>query len=77
VDESGADRPEFEYCRTVDIRQTPFTNTLAILYAELGEGMSLEVPVIHVDLSTGRRSVAVQRYTALAWSPSCSRYRFE
>ncbi|MFN8379899.1 MAG: putative glycolipid-binding domain-containing protein [Anaerolineae bacterium] len=77
VDENGTDRPEFQSCRTVDIRQTPFTNTLAILYAELGTGMSLEIPVIHIDLVTNERVVAVQRYTALQWSPARSQYRFQ
>ncbi|HYO87762.1 MAG TPA: putative glycolipid-binding domain-containing protein, partial [Candidatus Limnocylindrales bacterium] len=77
VDETGADRSEFELCRTVDIRQTPFTNTLAILYAELGTGMTLEFPVIHIDLVTNALEVAVQRYTALEWSPARARYRFQ
>ena len=77
VDENGDDRPEFQTCRTVDIRQTPFTNTLAILYAELGTGMTLEIPVIHIDLVASERTVAVQRYTALQWTPAGSRYRFQ
>ena len=77
VDEEGRDRPEFQACRTVDIRQTPFTNTLAILYAELSTGMSLETPVIHIDGVRNDIQVAVQRYTALTWNPAGSRYRFE
>lgn len=77
LDESGAERPEFQACRTVDIRQTPFTNTLAVLYAELGSGMSLEFPVIALDLITNEAAVVTQRYTCLAWSPSGARYRFQ
>jgi hypothetical protein len=76
-DQDGKDRPEFEPCRTVDIRQTPFTNTLAILYAELGTGMSLEVPVVHINIVTSEVSVVRQRYSLLSWSPTGARYRFE
>ncbi len=77
LDQDGSNRPEFERCRTVDIRQTPFTNTLAILYAELGTGMALELPVIAIDLVTSQIEVVSQRYTCLAWSPTGARYRFE
>lgn len=76
-DETGAERPEFTECRTVGIRQTPFTNTLAILYAELGTDMSLEIPVIHLDLVANQLCVVRQRYTCLAWTPTSARYRFE
>lgn len=75
-DETGAERPEFTECRTVDIRQTPFTNTLAILYAELGTGMSLEIPVIHIDPIANQVRVVRQRYTCLAWTPTSARYHF-
>jgi hypothetical protein len=76
-DETRALRPEFGECRTVDIRQTPFTNTLAILYAELGTGMSLEIPVIYIDLVVGEVSVVRQRYMCLSWMPTGARYRFQ
>lgn len=77
IDETGAERPEFVECRTIDIRQTPFTNTLAILYAELGTGMSLEVPVIYIDLLSKDLKVVRQRYTCLSWMPTRARYRFQ
>jgi hypothetical protein len=76
-DETGALRSEFAECRTLDIRQTPFTNTLAILYAELGTGMSLEMPVIHIDLVASELNVVRQRYTCLSWMPTGARYRFQ
>ncbi|MDX2140725.1 MAG: putative glycolipid-binding domain-containing protein [Chloroflexota bacterium] len=76
-DGEGHERREFVECRTVDIRQTPFTNTLAILYAELGTGMSLEIPVVYINLVTNEVIVVRQRYTCLSWSPAVSRYRFQ
>lgn len=75
-DETGTERREFTECRIIDIRQTPVTNTLAILYSELGTGMTLEIPVIHIDIVTNQLSIAHQRYTCLAWTPSLRRYRF-
>jgi hypothetical protein len=76
-DGDGKERPEFVHCRTVDIRQTPFTNTLAILYAELGPGMSLEIPVVYVNLVTDEVTVVSQCYTCLTMSQVGARYRFQ
>jgi uncharacterized protein len=77
LDQDGTWRKEFQDCRTVDIRQTPFTNTLAVKYTELGTGMSLEIPVIYIDAVANTVSVDRQRYTLLSWSQSRRRYRFE
>ena len=77
LDQDGTWRKEFQDCRTVDIRQTPFTNTLAILYAELGTGMTLEIPVIYIDAVANTVTIDRQRYTCLAWTQTRRRYRFE
>lgn len=77
LDQDGTWRKEFQDYRTVDIRQTPFTNTLAIKYAELGTGMTLEIPVIYIDAAANTLTMDRQRYTLLSWSQTRRRYRFE
>ncbi len=66
----GAD---FDVCSTIDIRQTPFTNTLAIKELELAVGETKTIWVIFLYLNGGGFVPQQQQYTRL----SERRYRFD
>lgn len=79
MDADGQPAADYDGCTSVDIVQTPFTNTLAIQQLRLGVGESGDVDVLYLDLVEGSAARDRQRYTCLEQSPDGdgSVYRFE
>lgn len=73
----GKSLPEFDGCTSIDIVETPFTNTLAIKQLRLKPGQSGEITVVWFHLAEGSWSSDQQRYTCLEKSDGGSEYRFE
>jgi hypothetical protein len=73
----GKPLPEFDGCTSIDIVETPFTNTLAIKQLRLQQGQSGEITVAWFHLAAGTWYPDRQRYTCLEKTNSGSTYRFE
>lgn len=63
---NGAHRPELDGCTDVDLKCTPFTNTLPIKRLLLDVGDTAEILVARVDEETLEVRPERQRYTRLA-----------
>jgi hypothetical protein len=74
---SGNALPQFDGCTSIDIVETPFTNTLAIKQLRLQPGQSGEITVAWFHLAEGTWHPDRQRYTCLEKTDSGSTYRFE
>ena len=77
TNETGEEIPAFLGCLDVDIRITPFTNTLPIRRLRLPEGQSSEIKVVYIDIPGMQLSVKPQRYTCLEIKENESKYKFE
>ena len=64
-------------CLDVDIRATPFTNTLPIRRLGLGAGQAREIAVVYVAVPGMEVTPVPQRYTCLEGRPNGGRYRYE
>lgn len=73
----GEPRPDLAGCLDVDIRVTPFTNTLPIRRLGLRQGESAELAVAYVALPALDVTPVRQRYTCLAAEPDGGLYRYE
>ena len=73
----GAARPDLASCIDVDIRVTPFTNTLPIRRLGLRSGDSAELSVAYVALPALRVTRERQRYTCVAAEADGGLYRYE
>jgi hypothetical protein len=77
-DGAGAPLPDLDGCPDVDIRVTPFTNTLPIRRLGLEAGASAVVRVAYVAAPAMTVAPLDQRYTRLdAGGPLAGRYRYE
>ena len=74
---SGNMLPQFDGCTSIDIVETPFTNTLAIKQLQLQPGESGEITVAWFHLAEGTWHPDRQRYTCLEKTDQGSMYRFE
>lgn len=63
TDAAGQERPELNGCTDVDIRATPFTNSIPIRRLGLAVGQSGEIRATWVNVPTLELRVARQRYT--------------
>ncbi|HEX5502042.1 MAG TPA: putative glycolipid-binding domain-containing protein, partial [Thermomicrobiales bacterium] len=73
----GATPPDLAGCLDVDIRVTPFTNTLPIRRLGLRPGESAELAVAYLALPALAVTRERQRYTCLAAGPDGGLYRYE
>ncbi len=73
TDSSGQLLKEFTGCLDVDIRATPFTNTLPLRRLDLKPGNSAEIRVVYIPMPGLMPAPIEQHYTALA----SDRYRYE
>jgi uncharacterized protein len=62
---NGAHRAELDGCYDIDLRVTPFTNTLPIRRLPLQLGDTAELSVVHVDVETLEVRPDRQRYTRI------------
>jgi hypothetical protein len=69
--------PQYDGCTAIDIRETPFTNTIAIKQLRLEPGETGELDLIYVELVKGTTSRDRQRYTCIEKSAQGSVYQFE
>jgi len=74
---SGDALPTLDGCLDVDLRATPFTNTLPIRRLGLQPGKSAEINVVYVDFPTLAVSPSCQRYTNLGIIDGVQHYKFE
>jgi hypothetical protein len=74
---SGEALPELTGCIDIDIRTTPFTNSLPIRRLELQPGQSAEIQVVYIPVPSLAYAVARQRYTCLQQEPGGAVYRYE
>ncbi len=63
---NGDPRPDLNGCIDVDLRWTPFTNTLPIRRVQFGRQTSHELEVAWIDAGTLDIHKSLQRYTRLA-----------
>ncbi|MDF2382579.1 putative glycolipid-binding domain-containing protein [Nostoc ellipsosporum NOK] len=63
---NGMAVPELDGCLDVDIRVTPFTNTLPIRRLNLEHREAKEIKVVYCDVLTNNIHPAAQRYTCLS-----------
>jgi uncharacterized protein len=61
----GAPRPDLACCADIDIRLTPFTNTLPIRRLAWAEGEAVRLDIAYVHLPDFSVSRVAQEYTAL------------
>lgn len=61
----GQPRPEFAGCLDVDIRATPFTNTLPVRRLQLQPGETASIKVVFIPLPELTPVAVVQHYTNL------------
>jgi hypothetical protein len=73
----GAGRSDLAGCLDVDIRVTPFTNTLPIRRLGLRPGESAELAVAYFALPALAVTRELQRYSCLAAGPDGGLYRYE
>ncbi|MBK9746174.1 MAG: putative glycolipid-binding domain-containing protein [Chloroflexi bacterium] len=73
----GEPLPELDGCLDVDLRATPFTNTLPIRRLGLQPGKSAEINVAYVDFPTLEVSPSRQRYTHFGRIDGVQHYKFE
>lgn len=73
----GAAIPALEGCLEVDIRVTPFTNTLPIRRLALRPGEARELAVAYVAAPRMEVTPVRQRYTCLEAGPGGGLYRYE
>lgn len=73
----GEARPDLAGCIDVDIRVTPFTNTLPIRRLGLRPGESAELAVAYIALPALEATLERQRYSCLATGPDGGLYRYE
>ncbi|MBN9387303.1 MAG: putative glycolipid-binding domain-containing protein [Chloroflexi bacterium] len=71
----GQPRPEFAGCLDVDIRATPFTNTLPVRRLSLKPGETASIRVLYIPLPELDPFPVVQHYTKLG--PQVYRYESE
>ena len=69
---AGVPLPDLDGCIDVDIRATPFTNTLPIRRLGLKTGQSAEIQVAYIKVPELEFMPMVQRYTCL--NPNLYRY---
>jgi hypothetical protein len=65
-DDEGQPLEHLAGCLDVDLRATPFTNTLPIRRLALPVGTSATLPMLYIPTPSLVPQVAAQRYTALA-----------
>ena len=73
----GDPLPALDGCLDVDIRVTPFTNTLPIRRLGLRPGEAREIAVAYVAAPRMEVTPVRQRYTCLESRPDGGRYRYE
>jgi uncharacterized protein len=76
TDEAGRPIEALAGCIDVDLRATPFTNTLPIRRLRLQPGDQAELRAAFVDVPGLLLSPMVQRYTCLAWGLAGGVYRY-
>jgi hypothetical protein len=76
-DQQGQPLSQFDGCTSIDIAETPFTNTLAIKQLQLKPGEAGELTVAWFQLAEGTWEPNRQRYTCIEKSAQGSVYRFE
>jgi hypothetical protein len=76
-DAAGAPLPALDGCLDVDIRVTPFTNTLPIRRLALAPGTSAELQVVYLSVPDLSVRPVRQRYTCLSRSEDGAVYRYE
>ena len=64
-DDLGAELPELDGCRDVDISATPFTNTLVIRRANLRPGQGVTLKIVYVNVPGLEIRPAEQRYSCI------------
>lgn len=69
--------PELLGCEDVDLRVTPFTNTLPIRRLKLRPGESAEITAAYVDFPSLTVTPMRQRYTHLGFVDGCETYKYE
>lgn len=74
--QNGDPLPEFEGCGCIDIRETPFTNTLAIKQLRLEPGESAELDLVFFEFSERSAHRDRQRYTCIEKSAKGSLMTF-
>src|SRR5690606_4335453 len=72
----GEPLAEFDGCTCIDIRETPFTNTLAIKQLQLEAGESGELDLVFFEFSEQSAHRERQRYTCIEKSPQGSLIEF-
>jgi hypothetical protein len=77
TDAAGEPYPLLDGCHDVDIRVTPFTNTLPIRRLALAPGASAELHVGYITVPDLSIRPVRQRYTCLARSESGGIYRYD
>jgi hypothetical protein len=76
-DDSGAEMPELNGCRDVDISATPFTNTLAIRRANLQPGQGVTLKIVYVNVPGLAIRPAEQRYSCIERTAHGGVYGYE
>lgn len=76
-DQHGQPLAQYDGCTSIDIVETPFTNTLAIKQLQLEPGESGEINVAWFQLAEGTWQPERQRYTCIEQSAQGSVYEFE
>ena len=76
-DGNGQPRPELDGCIDVDIRATPFTNTLPIRRLDWRTGQSETLKMVFFSLPDLTVTVDPQRYTCLERTADSGRFRFD
>jgi len=76
-DQHGQPLPQYDGCTSIDIAETPFTNTLAIKQLNLKPGESGEITVAWFQLAQATWQPDRQRYTCIEKSAQGSVYQFE
>lgn len=76
-DKQGQPLSKFDGCTSIDIVETPFTNTLAIKQLRLQPGETGELTVAWFQLADGTWQPERQRYTCIEKSSQGSVYEFE
>jgi hypothetical protein len=66
TDTAGEPRLDLEGCVDIDIRVTPFTNSLPIRRLGIQEGQVEPISVVYIDIPSLVVTPEVQRYTGLA-----------
>ena len=74
---AGDPVPALDGCLDVDIRVTPFTNTLPVRRLGLRMGETREIAVVYVAVPEMEVTPVPQRYTCLELRADGGRYRYE